>query len=72
MTPKMRAKYIEVLRAIPMGRRFEITADLCDTLRENMAAGIRNRHPEYAEYEVSRELIRMTVPEDLRKKAYGW
>lgn len=72
MSEKARAKYIEILRAIPIGRRFEITAELCDTVRENMAAGIRRRHPEFGEEDVRRELIRMTVPEDLRKKAYGW
>ena len=72
MSPKMRQKYIEVLRAIPLGRRLEITAELCDFVRDTMAAGIRERNPGISEEDVRREIIRRTVPENLRKRAYGW
>ncbi len=72
MTKKAREKYVQVLRSVPLGKRFEITAELCDLQRQTMAAGIRRRHPEFSEEEVRRELIKMIVPEELRKKAYGW
>ena len=65
-------RYLELRRSTPLGRKFEITVELCDLVRETMAAGIRSRHPGMSEEEVRREIIRRTVPEDLRKKAYGW
>jgi hypothetical protein len=72
MSKKAREKYIEVLRSIPIGRRLEITAELCDLVRDAMAAGIRARNHGISEEDVQKEMIRLTVPEDLRKKAYGW
>jgi methionine aminopeptidase len=72
MPKKAREKYIEILRSIPLGRRFEITAELCDFVRETMAAGIRAQNPGVSDEEVRREIIRRTVPPDLRKKAYDW
>ena len=72
MPKKAREKYIEILRSIPLGRRFEIAAELCDLVRETMAAGIRAQNPGISDEEVRREIIRRTVPEELRKKAYGW
>ena len=72
MPEGVRRKYIEILRRIPPGRRFEITAELCDLVRTTMAAGIRARRPGISDEEVQREIIRRTVPEDLRKRAYGW
>jgi methionine aminopeptidase len=72
MSDKAKAKYIEILRAIPIGRRFEITIELCNTVQELMAAGIRDMHPGISEEDVRKEIIRRTVPEDLRKKVYGW
>lgn len=72
MSTETRRKYLEMRRSTPLGRKFEITVELCDLVRETMAAGIRARHPGISEEEVRREIIRRTVPPDLRKKAYGW
>ena len=72
MSEKAKAKYIEILRAIPIGRRLEITIELCNTVRDLMAAGIRAAQPGISDEEVRKEIIRRTVPEDLRKKVYGW
>ncbi len=72
MSPASREKYLEMRRSTPLGRKLEIVVELCDLVRETMAAGIRARHPGISEEEVRREIIRLTVPEDLRKKAYGW
>ena len=72
MPKKVRERYIEILRSIPLGRRLEITAEHCDVVREMMAAGIRAQRPGISEEEVWREIIKRTVPEDLRRKAYVW
>jgi len=72
MTEKARQKYIEVLRSIPIGRRLEITAELCQSVRDLMAAGIRARNPDITDEELRREIIRRTLPPELVKKVYGW
>ena len=72
MTEKARQKYIEVLRSIPIGRRLEITAELCQYVRDLMAAGIRARNPDITDEELRREIIRRTLPPELVKKVYGW
>jgi methionine aminopeptidase len=72
MPEKVRAKYIEILRSIPLGRRFEITAELCDAMRDAMAAGIRAMNPGISDEEVRKEVIKRTLPPDIVKKVYGW
>jgi hypothetical protein len=72
MTPKAREKYLEIIRAIPLGRKLELTAELCDTTREWALAGIRLQHPELSEEDVRKEYIRRNLPPELRKKVYGW
>ncbi len=72
MPPKVREKYLEILRAIPIGRRIEITAEFCDATRELMVAGIRLANPDISDDALRKEVIRRTLPEDLRKRVYGW
>jgi hypothetical protein len=72
MPEKAKQKYIEVLRSIPIGRRFEITAELSQAVRDLMATGIRARNPDITDEELRREIIRRTLPADLVEKVYGW
>ena len=72
MPPRVREKYLEIIRAIPPGRKIEIACELSDLAREFMISGIRAQHPGIGDDEVRREVIRRTLPVDLRKKVYGW
>jgi hypothetical protein len=72
MAPVVREKYLEIIRAMPLSKRFEIALDHSDYIRELMKTGIRMRNPGISEEDVRRELIRMTLPPDIVKNVYGW
>lgn len=72
MRPEVREKYLEIVRAIPLGRKLELTAEFCDTTREWVMAGIRAQHPDFSEEDIRREYIRRNLSPALRRKVYGW
>lgn len=72
MPERVRAKYLEILRAIPPGRKIEIACELSDLTHEFFISGIRARHPGISDEDVRREVIKRNLPEDLRKNVYGW
>ena len=72
MPPHVREKYLEILRAIPPGRKIEIACELSDLARELMSTGIRARSPGISDEDLRREIIKRSVPEDLRRRVYGW
>lgn len=51
------AVHVQLYRAAGEAKRAEIMADLSDALRELAAAGVRQRHPEYDDYEVQKEVL---------------
>lgn len=72
MSPEAREKYLEILRSIPIGRKLEITASFCDAMREMVISAIRSENPDASEMDILKELSMRVLPEDIRKKAYGW
>jgi hypothetical protein len=72
MPPRVRRKYLEIIRAIPPGRKIEIACELSDLTRELMVGGIRARHPGISDEDVRKEIIKRNLPEDLRRRVYGW
>jgi hypothetical protein len=46
-------------RAMTPAARVQIAVDLSDAVRETAMAGIRRRHPEYSDGEVSRAFLAM-------------
>jgi len=72
MRPEAREKYLEMTRAIPLGRKLELTAELCDRTRDWALAGIRSQHPELSEDHVRMEYIRRNLPAEIRTRVYGW
>ena len=72
MSPSVREKYLEIIRAMPLSKRFKIALDHSDYIRELMKSGIRMRNPGISEEGVRRELIRLTLPSELVKRVYGW
>jgi hypothetical protein len=50
---------IEVLRKLSGERTFLIALEMSEFARELARGGIRDRHPEWSEQQVTRELIRL-------------
>ena len=70
-TPEALAVQFRILRRMgPVGRA-EMMFDLCDSLRQLVAAGVRHRHPHWDDRAVEREVIRLMIGDDLFRKAYG-
>jgi hypothetical protein len=61
----------EIFRRMPAERRLELALQMSDALREIAAAGVRQRHPDYSEEQVRLAVIRLTLGDDLFRKAYG-
>ena len=57
---------VEILRRSSGAQRLQIALELTDMAREFARAGIRNRHPDWSDAEVSREMLRYAFfPEPL-------
>ncbi|OFX15147.1 MAG: hypothetical protein A2Z18_07295 [Armatimonadetes bacterium RBG_16_58_9] len=72
MTPKMREKYLEMLRAIPPGRKIELALDFTDSMRDFVIEMIRSENPEADEDFIRREFSKRVMSDDMRRKVYGW
>jgi hypothetical protein len=59
-----------VFRQMPAGRRLELAFEMSNSLRRIVAAGVRNRHPEYSPEQVRLAVIRLTLGEDLFRQAF--
>jgi hypothetical protein len=70
--PRVRERYLDRVRAIPPGRKIEMALECMDRARAAEADEIRASSPGITDEEVRRELIRRSLPEDLRLKVYGW
>jgi len=56
-SPDVAALQLELFRALSPGARATIAAELSDAVRETALAGIRRRHPEWTEHQVSRSFL---------------
>jgi hypothetical protein len=52
------AMQVEILRRSSGAQRLRIALEMSDLAREFSRVGIRSRHPDWSEAEVSRELLR--------------
>jgi len=68
MPPKVREKYLDMLRSIPPGRKIEIAAEFCDAVREFVMGVIRSDHPNASEDEIRREFSKRVLPEEARRR----
>jgi hypothetical protein len=60
----------EVYRRMAPERRWELVFQMNEWARELSAAGVRARHPEYTDRQVKLAVIRLTLGEELFRKAY--
>jgi pimeloyl-CoA synthetase len=64
-------KQFEILERIGIAGRAEMTFQLSDNLRQIIEDGVRLRHPEYNDKQVRQEVLRITLGDELYRKAYG-
>jgi len=57
-SPKIEAMQIKLIRSMTVEQRLLVALDTSLTVREFMKAGIRDRHPQWSEEEVMREIYR--------------
>jgi hypothetical protein len=60
----------ETLRRIGLSGRAELTFQLCDNLREITKAGIRHRHPDYTEQQVTQAYLRLILEPELFEQVF--
>jgi hypothetical protein len=58
-SPAAHARQLELYRRVGPERRAEIAAELSEAIREISREGVRSRHPELSEEEITRELLRI-------------
>jgi hypothetical protein len=61
-------KQFEILERIGIEGRAEMTSQLSDNLRQIIEDGVRLRHPEYNEFQIRQEVIRITLGDELYNK----
>lgn len=65
-SPDVEARQLEIQHAMTGEQRLLLALDMCQFARELAKAGIRDKHPDWSEKKVVRELLRLTMlPEEL-------
>ena len=62
---------IEILRAMPSWKKFELVSDMIVTSRKLVQSGLRDRFPEAAEDELRRRLATVLLGPEVAAKVYG-
>ncbi len=63
-------KQIETLRRMGLPGRAELTFQLCDNLRQITKAGIRHRHPDYTDQQVTQAYLRLILEPELFQQVF--
>jgi len=69
-SPEVERIQNEIFRKMTPARRLQLAIELTQTSRKLLAAGVRQRHPEYNDEQVRLAAIRLTIPEKLFIAAY--
>jgi len=64
-------KQFEILRRLDMNGRANMTFQLSNNLRQTVQAGVRHRHPDYDEQQITREVVRLVIGERLFREVFG-
>ena len=60
----------EALRRMGLSGRAELTMQLCDNLRQITKAGIRHRHPDYTDQQITQAYLRLILEPELFQKVF--
>ena len=63
-------RQMDVLREMGMAGRMAMTFELSDNLRSIVVAGIRHRHPEYSDEQVTQAWFSLVLDRELFRKAF--
>ncbi len=63
-------RQVEILRKVTPERRMEMAFELSDFLRSIVQAGVKERHPDYNEQQIQKEVLRLMIGESLFKQIY--
>ena len=69
-TKAAEARQVETLRQMGLSGRAELTFQLCDNLRQITKAGIRQRHPDYTEQQVTQAYLRLILEPELFQQVF--
>lgn len=69
-TKDAQLKQLEVLRNLGPAGRLKLTMDLCENLRSITKAGIRHRHPNYTEQQVTQAYLRLILEPELFQEVF--
>jgi hypothetical protein len=62
---------LEILKRMPMSRKFQLIGDAIETSRIFAMAGLRSRHPAAGPEELQRRLFGLWLGEELARQVYG-
>ena len=62
---------IQILRAMPSWKKFELISDMIVTSRKLVQAGLHDRFPEAGEVELRRRLATVLLGPEVAAKVYG-
>jgi len=68
--PKMEALQIEIIRRMPLWKKFAILDGLNETVKTLAISGIKGRHPNATPQEIHRMLVELMLGEELARKVY--
>ncbi len=64
------AQQFAVLTKMTISERAEMTFQLSDNLRSTIVSGIRHRHSDYNQDQVTKALLRLTLDKDMFDKVF--
>ena len=64
------ARQLAALKKMDISERAEMTFQLSDNLRSIVVSGIRHRHQDYNQEQVTKALLRLTLDKDLFDKVF--
>lgn len=68
--PKMEALQIQLIRRMPMWKKFAMVASLNQTVKTLAISGIKQRHPTATAEQVHRMFVELTLGKELARKVY--
>ncbi len=69
--PKAETVQLEILRAMPPWRKFQLASELTMTVRQLALEGLRERYPGAGPEELRRRLATLLLGPELARKVYG-
>jgi hypothetical protein len=61
---------LEIVRRLAPEKRLELALELSENIRNVVAAGVRNRHPNYGEDQVRLAVVRLLLGDELFRMGY--